>query len=246
MKRSAAIIIFLIMMLGALSGCGPDQKQIQKEFISILEKPAAEESIKEATEYLDKNISKLDEAYASDMVLHLERYILSFDQNGIQYEAWEKHYDQYIADSLKDLYQIRAKEQKEPMVSDGVTKISWSEVVQRTYAMEQYIEKYKDQQLIAEDAKWLYGNYINTLVMGTNGTPVFDYKTFIFSEDARTAYAAFINQHPESVTTWALTEYFTYLDSVNYSLDYNDKVSSKLFFDTCDWLVSESGKRVFQ
>jgi molybdopterin biosynthesis enzyme len=50
----------------------------------------------------------------------------------------------------------------------------------------------------------------------------------------------------DSTTAWALTEYFSYLDSIRYSLDFNDKSSSKVFFDTCDWLVSESGKRVFQ
>jgi hypothetical protein len=84
------------------------------------------------------------------------------------------------------------------------------------------------------------------MVMGSNNTPIFDYKTYGFSKDAKSAYMEFINRHPDSVTAWALTEYFTYLNSINYSMNYNDKVSSKMFFDTCDWLVSESGKRVYQ
>ena len=82
MKRSLAIIMIFLMILGTLTGCGPDQEKIQKDFISILEKPASEKTIKEATEYLDRNIAKLDEKSASDMVLHLEHYILSVDQNG--------------------------------------------------------------------------------------------------------------------------------------------------------------------
>jgi hypothetical protein len=246
MKRTLSIIMIVLMIAGALTGCGPDPEKIQKGFIAIMEKPASEETIKEATDYLDDNLSKLDEKYTSDMVLQLEHYTLSFDQNGIVYEEWAKHYDKYISDPLKDLYKIRVLEQKTPATKDAVLMISWAELVQRTYDMELYIEKYKNQALIADDAKWLYGNYINTLAMGTNGTPIFDYKTYAFSEDAQKAYAAFINQHPDSVTAWALTEYFTYLESIRFSLDYNDKVQSKLFFDTCDWLVSESGKRVFQ
>jgi hypothetical protein len=246
MKRSLAIILVLLLSIGAFTGCGPDQEKIQKDFITILEKPASEETIKEASDYLDQYLPKMDEKYASDMVLHLEHYILGFNQEGIVYEKWLKHYDKYVSVSLKDLYQIKDKEQKTPFSADTVLKVSWAELAQRTYDMEQYIQKYKDQKLIAEDATWLYGNYMNALIMGTNSTPIFDYKTHAFSDDAKAAYAAFINKFPDSTTAWALTEYFTYLDSIQYNMDYNDKVSSKLFFDTSDWLVSESGKRVFQ
>jgi hypothetical protein len=246
MKRSLAIILVLLLSIGAFTGCGPDQEKIQKDFITILEKPASEETIKEASDYLDQYLPKMDEKYASDMVLHLEHYILGFNQEGIVYGEWLKHYDKYISASLKDLYQIKDKEQKTPFSADTVLKVSWAELAQRTYDMEQYIQKYKDQKLIAEDATWLYGNYMNALIMGTNSTPIFDYKTHAFSDDAKSAYASFINKFPDSTTAWALTEYFTYLDSIQYNMDYNDKVSSKLFFDTSDWLVSESGKRVFQ
>ena len=246
MKRSLAVTLIFLLVLGALTGCGPNQEKIQKDFIAILDKPTSEESIKEATEYLDKYLPKMDKKYTSDMVLHLEHYILEFNQDGINYTDWAKHYDKYIAVSLKELYQIKAKEQESPMAEDTVLQISWQELAQRTYDMEQFIQKYKDQALISEDAAWIYGNYMNALVMGTNGTPIFDYKTNAFSEDAKAVYAAFINKYPNSTTAWALTEYFTYLDSIQYTMDYNDKISSKLFFDTCDWLVSESGKRVFQ
>lgn len=246
MKRSLAIILILLLTVWAFAGCGPNQEKIQKDFIAILEKPASEEAIKEATDYLDQYLSKMDEKYASDMVLHLEHYILGFNLEGIAYDEWASHYDKYITSSLKELYQIKAMEQISPMVLDSVLQISWEELVQRTYDMELFIQKYKDQTLIGEDATWLYGNYMNALVMGTNGTPIFDYQTNTFSEAAKTAYAAFINKYPDSATAWALMEYFTYLDSIQYTMDYKDKISSKLFFDTCDWLVSESGKRAFQ
>jgi hypothetical protein len=246
MKRSLAVILVFLLALGALTGCGPNQEKIQKDFITIIEKPASEETIKEAKDYLDKNLSKMDEKNASDMVLHLEHYILGFNQEGITYSDWAEHYDKYISASLKDLYKVKENDQKTPIAVDTKLQVSWEELLQRTYDMELFIQKYKNQTLIAEDAAWIYGNDMNALAMGTNGTPIFDYKTHAFSEAAKTAYAVFINKHPDSTTAWALTEYFTYLDSIQYTMDYNDKISSKLFFDTCDWLVSESGKRVFQ
>lgn len=246
MKRSLAIILVLLLSIAALTGCGPDQKKIQKDFIAILEKPASEETITEASDYLDRYLSKVDEEYASQMVHQYEHYILNFNQEGINYEEWAKKYETYLSPALAGYYQIMAEEQKSPMSADTVLKLSWEELAQRTYKIEQFVKDNKDYEPIRDDMTWLYGNYMNALVMGTNSTPIFDYKTHAFSDGAKAAYAAFINKFPDSTTAWALTEYFTYLDSIGYTMDYNDKVSSKLFFDTCDWLASESGKRVFQ
>ena len=242
MKRSLSILLIVLFVITALAGCGPKQEQIQEEFLAILEKPASEENIKEATEYLDQYLAKLDEEYASYMVHELEHYILEFDQEAIDYEEWALRYEKYVNPALTGLYQIMAKEQKSPVAVDTVLKISWEELVQRAYDMEQYIQENKEFELINEDLTWIYGSYMNTMVMGTNGTPIFDYKTHAFSEDANIAYTAFINRYPDSVTAWALKEYYTYLNSIQFTMDYNDKI----FFDTCDWLVLESGKRVMQ
>ncbi|HAF60171.1 MAG TPA: hypothetical protein DCK81_03410 [Clostridiales bacterium UBA9856] len=65
-----------------------------------------------------------------------------------------------------------------------------------------------------------------------------------FSEPAKTAYQNFMLSEPAAVLTWVLKEYFTYLNSIDYTLDFNDSTMSKVFFDTCDWLVSEAEKRV--
>ncbi len=246
MKRSLAIILSLLLAIGALTGCGPDQEKIQEDFIAILDKPAAEDTIQEASDFLDQYLSKMDAEYASQMIHEYEHYILDFNQKGINYEDWLKKYEKYIDPVLAGFYQLMAKEQSSPMATDTVLNLSWEELAQRTYEIELFIKENKDYQPIRDDLTWIYGNYVNALVMGTNETPIFDYKTHGFSEEAKTAYAAFINKHSDSATAWALTEYFTYLNSIGFTMDYNDKISSKLFFDTCDWLVSESGKRVFQ
>lgn len=246
MKRRWAVILMLLFAMVVITGCGPDQEKIQKDFMEILEKPASEEIIGEASAYLDQNLSKLDKEYAGNLIHLYEHYILEFNQEGIDYDQWIVKYEKYISPALRGFYQLLAEEQNVPMAEDAVLKISWDELLKRAYKMEMFIMDNKKYTLISDDLNWMYGKYLNALVMGTNGTPIFDYKTQAFSEDAKTAYAGFINRYPDSTTAWALTEYFTYLDSIQFTMDYNDKFASKLFFDTCDWLVSESGKRVFQ
>ncbi|MDD2190375.1 MAG: hypothetical protein PHV71_06430 [Eubacteriales bacterium] len=246
MKRSSSVLLIVLLIITALTGCGPKQGEIQDEFLAMLDKPPSEESAKEAADYLDQHLSKLDKEYASFMVHELEHYILGVEHNKINYTEWIAHYEKYVDPALTGLYQIMAQEQKSPMAVDTVLKISWEELAKRAYDMENYIKENKDYEMINEDFTWIYGNYINAMIMGTNGTPIFNYKTHAFSEDARTAYVSFINRYPDSITTWVLKEYYTYLTSIQFTMDYNDKVSSKLFFDTCDWLVLESGKRVMQ
>ena len=93
---------------------------------------------------------------------------------------------------------------------------------------------------------WLYKSYLNSLLMGATNTPIFNYSTQEFSEEAKQAYISFITSHPDSTITWMLKEYFTYLNSIDYKLNFNDSTMSKVFFDTCDWLVSEAEKRVLE
>ena len=163
---------------------------------------------------MDQNLSKVDEDYATDMVIRFEHYILEFDQDGINYSDWTERFKNNVYDALTELYQIKEKEQSSPMVEDTNLIISWDELLDRTYEMELYIHKNKDVELIRDDASWLYTNYMITLIMGTNGTPIFDYKTHEFNEAAKNSFSDFINKHPDSATTWALTEYFAYLDSI--------------------------------
>ncbi len=165
------------------------------------------------------------------MVIIWKLLIWGFDQEGILYEEWAKHYDKYIAAALKDFYQIKVKEQNNPATENAILRITWEELAQRTYEMELFIQTYKDQKLISEDASWLYGNYMNALVMGTNGTPIFNYETHAFSEAAKTAYAAFINKHGDSTTAWALKEYFTYWTASDILRTITIKYQA-MFFDT--------------
>lgn len=246
MKGSLAIILVLLLTVGILTGCGPNADTIREDFSDILDQPASEETIKEATDYLDKYLSKVDKEYAGVMIHNLEHYILGFDQEGILYTDWINKYQKYLGPELQEYYEIMVREQETLMAEDAVLKLSWQELAQRAYEFEQLIQANKEYILLIDDYKWIYGKYINAMVMGTTGTPIFDYKTHAFSEAARTSYAAFVNTYPDSTVTWALIEYFTYLNSIGYTMNYEDPIASKLFFDTCDWLVTEAGKRVLQ
>lgn len=246
MKKIWTLLLVITLIAGLFTGCGKSQTEIQDEFLEMIKKPATEESISQVSDYLDQYLSKIEEHTASHMIIEFEDYIISYDNQGIQYDEWANKYKEQISPVLAELYMMKSHEQLNPSSKDTVLQISWSELVDRAYKLEQLISANKTDDLIKEDAAWIYGNYINSIVMGTNGTPIFDYKTHEFSQDARDSYSIFVNKYPDSTITWVLMEYFTYLDSIEYSMDYNDKVSSKLFFDTCTWLVSEAGKRVFQ
>lgn len=246
MKRTLALLLVLCLTMALFTGCNKSQGDIEGDFLEMIEKPATEENISAISDFLSQYLSKVGKESASSMVLKYEDYILNFDNKAINYKEWLESYEKYISDALKELYDIKTLEQENPIAYDGLMQISWTELAERAYRMEEYISTYKDDKLILEDAEWIYENYITTMVMGTNGTPVFDYKTFEFSQGAKDAYVSLIHQHPDGATTWALKEYFTYLNSINYRMDYNDKVSSKLYFDTCTWLISEAGKRALQ
>ncbi len=229
-----------------MTGCGTNQQRIKDEFNVIISEPVSEETTLEATNYVAKNISKLDQENASDVVVGLETYVLSYNQDSIDYHEWISVYQNYIEPQLLALYQLKLKEQDNPLTEDATLMVSWSELLERTYEIEQYIRNNKNYTLVQKDILWMYGNDIKIILMGTNNSPIFNYKTYQFSEEAKMAYEAFLKQHPDSVTAWTLSEYFAYLEGIGYSMNYSDKIASKTYFDTCDLLVSESGKRVLQ
>lgn len=246
MKKTLALFLILCVMVALITGCGENTKDIEMDFHDLIERPASEENLSAISDFLDQYLSKVGEESASDMVLKYEDYILNFDSTAIDYGQWLEKYKGNICDALIELYNIKEREQNNPISKDAIMQVSWMELASRTYEMEEYLENYKEDKSIYEDASWIYENYMTTMIMGTNGTPIFDYESYEFSQEAVAAYTSFIDKYPDATTTWALKEYLTYLNDIEYKMDYRDKELSKQFFDTCTWLVSESGKRVFQ
>ena len=162
----------------------------------------------------------------------------------INYSKLLSEYESNISPALVDLYKIKQLESDAPMANVSGLAIRWGELANRALAAEKYIQKYKNDPNTQEDAIFIYQNYINTLLLGIENTPIFSIENNQFSNDAKTQYIEFIKINPNSVTGYVLNEYITYLKSISYKLDYANEEQSKIFFDTCTWLVSEAGKRV--
>lgn len=244
MKRVFGILLILILITAGF-GCGkPDPAEIQTEYLAMLQEPATEETIQNVGSFLDDNLSRIKTDDADHMVIAYEDYIFSFDSTKLVYRDFLDRFNKYISDPLVALYNIKIEEQENPMAVDTVLQMSWNQLCERALKLELFIKENKDNKVVKEDAIWLYANYISAMIKGTTGTPIFSYKTGEFSAEAKDAYIAFAAVYPDTVVTYTLNEYFSYLVSIKEKLNYNDPTESKVFFDTCAYLVSEAGKRV--
>ncbi len=162
----------------------------------------------------------------------------------VNYNMLLEKYEEHISEPLTELFRLSAELIAKPTSENATLAISWEELLTRTHAAEKLVKANSDNEYLIADAMWIYTSHLNTMLMGTTNTPIFDYTTKEFSEEARTVYQSFLLAEPEATLTWVLKEYFTYLSSIEFNLDFNDSTMSKVFFDTCDWLVSEAEKRV--
>ena len=89
-----------------------------------------------------------------------------------------------------------------------------------------------------------YKDYLFLILAGSDSLPVFDRDTGEFLKEARTAYEQAMVEHPDSVLAEVLFEYFTYLHSIGFRIDYSDAIENKIFFDTCDYLIGFAVERL--
>ena len=165
----------------------------------------------------------------------------------LNYGALSESLHKWIPKALTEFYDLSAVITKTPATENAVLKVSYEEILRRAYCVEQMIRETKDQEiypLIEEDTDWLYSTYLNILFMGTTNSPVFDYDTGAFSQEAETAYMKFYKENSDSVLAGAIHDYFRYLASIEYTMDYKDSDMSKTFFDNCSRIVTETSKKV--
>ncbi|MEA4988213.1 MAG: hypothetical protein VB095_09150 [Anaerovorax sp.] len=199
------------------------------------------------TRELAQNIDELksfDQAMKdADIIIDLKKGEIKLT---LDYAKLSMDYQKNILPALFHLYQLKALEAEKPCIENATLIINWKELAQRAYEVELLMNEYKDEHLVASDLKSLYEMYMNFMLMGANNTPIFDYTTMEFSNDAKKAYLDFIKEYPDTITGWILKEYFSYLDEAGYRLNYKDSTESKAFFNHCAWLVTEAEKRVKQ
>lgn len=207
--------------------------------------------------YMDLETKRVDEGKITDSEVvdfykHLKAgsilvvYYEDSPKMVVDYSNLLEKYGDYILEPLQRLYELDAEAVEKPMAENATLMISWEALLKRANKAEVILKEYPDNELIREDTMWLYKTYLNAILMGTTNTPIFNYSTNTFSPGAKAAYTAFILENPDSTLSWVLKEYFVYLKSINNNLNFNDSTMSKVFFDTCDWLVSEAEKKVLE
>lgn len=162
----------------------------------------------------------------------------------IDYGNLLERFDKYLSESMKNFYELEQLVAEKPATENAKLVISWKELIGRAYMAEEIITSFPEDEIIKKDVLWVYKRYMGIILMGTTNTPIFDYETKEFSENALKAYRDFMKEEPEAVLTWVLGNHIEYLNSINLKVDFNDQESGKAFLDNCDLLISEGEKRL--
>lgn len=211
--------------------------------------------LSELVVFYDQKTKTFDEEKIknSELKVYLEEIqagglkIVEYESNlvlRIDYEMLLEQYESYVGSAIVELYRLTAKVTDEPITEEAILKLSYEALLERALEAETILKNYPGDETVLADAMWIYTSHLNAILMGATNSPIFDYKTQAFSSEAMDAHISFMQSHPEATLTWVLKEYYTYLTSTSFTLDYSDKTASKVFFETCDWLVSEAEKRV--
>ncbi|MDR3294926.1 MAG: hypothetical protein LBT26_03710 [Clostridiales Family XIII bacterium] len=246
MLKFSCVVITGLLLLGILSGCGSaNAEKTVLEFEAILDNAATAENIDKANDYLEGRLSKLNDEQAGSLLLDLEAYAANYDADYLQYDDLVKRYKGEIPGAMAELFELKAIEQKAPILKDATLQLSWADLLERAMAVEEFIRANQEDLMVKEDALWLYRRYVNALLMGASNSPVFDYGTHAFSPEAQAAYDVCRAEYPGSAVAQILAEYEKYLDGLGYELRYEEKEESAKFFETCSRLVSEAEKQVY-
>jgi len=244
-KKLGVLITAYLLVAGVFTGCVRQNPQdIAADFAEMLDSATTTNDIYEAESFLFENQRYLNEEQTGELLLHWEDQALRIDNTSVDYTDIISKYEGSIPDYLQELFEFKNLEQNSPIVSGAALLVSWDELLNRTTKIENYITANLEHDLIKEDTLWLYRRYLNALLMGASNTPVFDYKTTEYSDELRLKFDAYIANYPDTVTSQIISEYTEYLESIGYSLDYEDNSESKKFFETCSRLVSKAEERV--
>jgi len=237
----------MLVLAAALCGCASAPAEIQAKYIEMLGEPASPQSILSIGDFLDRNLKKFDVGQADEMVAAFEDYIFSFNGEDPDYREFSDRYSKHVSTPMSSLLEIKLYEQENPMTGgDAQLQLSWRQLAGRALNLEVFIKENKNYQLVRDEADRIFEYYIRAMLMGTAGTPIFEQGSGDFKEDARNSYAELASAFPDTSVASVIDEYFEYLDSVNFNLDYKNSDENTAFSDTCAYLVSEAGKRAMQ
>lgn len=265
------VILLLTLALAltfTLSSCKKTENALLLEFKTMTAAEPTYRGLEKAVSFMDANIDALPEESASRFVLAYEDFLLRFLKQGnidvqetsgkevfiyteyeegiaskvVDYQAMIEKYSEKISFELVELLNIKASEVKAPAMKDAALQITYEALLERTFRTENLLTQHGSEDALKTSALDYYKSYLFLLFAGSDNSPVFDYQTGEFSPDAKEAYETFMIAHPETVLASALTEYFAYLNSIKYTIDYTNATENKVFYDTCNYLIDEAAK----
>ncbi len=259
-KHIIGLLVCILAMALIITGCGKSRDDVISGFNDILGKEAAEfdnvsEKLEALENYLDKNLKYVGKEDADYMVFNYIEEAYVQDNEYIVYSDIAERYGKYLTDMFNAQIEMEILEDESPITNQedgGKLNYDWSEITARALLTEDIISEYKEKinsqeyEYMKEHILWHYKYYINLMLMGTSSNPLFSYETGEFDENAEAMYTSSMQSNTDTVVAWALNEYFTYLDSTDYKLDYENTQESKIYYNTCNYIVAEAGKRVFQ
>lgn len=265
MKKFRLIMIAALAILACtgLFAC-TDSEEIMKDYIDIISQEAEtdealQEILAEAEEYIAANISKLEKEDADYMFyLYINRAKIVAGEEVEKFAKLVDDYGVYLSEAMNDMLAIELNELENPLPEfkgnegEGEEAAFWSEVMERALSVENAVNQHRETLTSAEyeymkpEIVWRYEYYINYMLIDSPERIIFDSETHLFSSDAQNAYTVLAQANPNSVTAYAVNEFFNYLASIDYELDLRDADSGKIYYDTCRYIVEEAGKRLYQ
>lgn len=250
-KRVIAVLLTACMLLAGMAGC-TSKEDIANEFAKLVSEEPTKENVAAAKDYFRKHIGSVDSIDADYMVQLIEDFTYRYDSEAMDYSDFAEKYKTHMSETLYEFYLLKAAEQKDPAAADGALRSDFGEIMERALELERFIKEEKETlnnmyyTPAKEDAVWMYEYYINLMLKGSTLNPTFAYETGEFTQTARDAYAALANKNADTVTAWAVNEFFVYLESVNYHLNYENTAETKVYYDTCTYIVATAGKKVHE
>ena len=261
-KKITALLLTVAMIFSmavSFTGCSNDE-EIMSEYMDILAQEAVSEEeieakITDMETFIEKNLKKLSEK-ESDYVLYT--YIeLAHEKIGADadtFNTWFEANGPYISEMMREIIELEFVEVTEP--SDDYLHAGgeafWELLMIRAFAIEALISKYQmalatpEYEYLKANLTWYYEYYVNYMITGNADRPIFTYDKGKFNEYAQSAYLRGAQSNPDTATAWAINEFFDYLNSIGYELNYKDAEESKIYYDTCAYIKKEAAKRVYQ
>lgn len=237
---------------------------------------AYEAMLEEAKTFLAANIGKVKEEDADYMLhLYIDSAKLVVEEDAEAFSSLIENYGSYASEMMQEILALELLEINSPLSSfdgskpedgidlgdekdseiGGAAGISsfWREAMKRALALEKIVEEYKETlqsgsyEYLKTTIVWQYEYYINYMLLGTAECPVFEGEEHTFSEEAKEVYTELAQENPQTITAWAVNEFFDYLNSIRFKLDYgNDAEAAKVYYNTCSYIVGEAGKRLYE